>query len=104
MAVIVSMSTPEPGIKAIRAPFTPRPSITARSSRFCTRIAERSRFSSLAQCQRQRRARETDLDCVAGEYRAESGHRIEANDGKAGGRERSNDGGRQGNVMGEMPA
>ena len=47
LGVIVSISTPEPGINAIRAPFTPRPSITARSSRFCTRIAERSRFSSL---------------------------------------------------------
>ena len=48
------------------------------------------------------RPRHADLGRVVDEHRAEAGHGIEANDGKAGGRERSDDGCRQRDVMGEI--
>ena len=44
-ATIAPISTPDPGMSAIRSRLTPSRSITARSSGFCTSTAARERFS-----------------------------------------------------------
>ncbi len=55
-----------------------------------------------SQRQPHERARHADLRRVVDEHGAEAGHRIEAHDGKASGRERSDDGCRQRDVMSEI--
>ena len=72
---------------------TPRRSISARSSRFCTSTAERERLSSRRNSSVKAVRAVRTFSRIADENRAEAGHSVETNDRKTGGGERSDHGG-----------